>query len=233
LWEWTRLSGMRSRPWRGVLVALAGTSMLVLWCWRGSWAWWLTIAAGALWWGIALLWLRRFSFAAAPTRENTALKLAAGALAVIPAWTALMQIHASQANLHSWALYALMLVWTADTFAYLAGKRWGKVRLAPTISPGKTIAGVYGALAGSALLAVIGGWLLQVRGISLFALVILGMFSVALSIVGDLFESLIKRHAGVKDSGALFPGHGGVADRLDGAFAALPIFALGKAVLGL
>ena len=233
LWEWTRLSGLRSRPLRGVLVGLAGASLIALWCWRGSWFWWLLIGAGAVWWLFAILWLRHFSFAAAPTRENTVLKLVAGALAVLPAWCAMMQIHGAQQDLHSWALYALMLVWAADTFAYFAGSRWGRAKLAPQISPGKTIAGVYGALAGSAFVAVVGGWLLGVRDFTLLPLVVLGMIAVALSIVGDLFESLIKRHAGVKDSGALFPGHGGVFDRLDAVFAALPIFALGKAVLGL
>jgi len=233
LWEWTRLSGMRSRPWRGVLVGCAAAAMLALWCCRGSLTWWLAIGAGAAWWFFAILWLRHFSFAAAPTRENTTLKLVAGALAVPPAWAALMQIHSSQHAPHTWALYALVLVWGADTFAYLTGRRWGKTRLAPTISPGKTIAGVYGALAGSALVAITGGWLLQVRDARLVPLVVLGLIAVALSIVGDLFESLIKRHAGVKDSGAMFPGHGGVFDRLDGAFAALPLFALGKALLGL
>ena len=233
LWEWTRLSGMRSRPWRGALVGLAGVLMLALWCWRGSIFWWLLIAAGAVWWFIAIAWLRRFSFAAAPTRENVALKVLTGALAMLPAWTALMEMHGAQPAPHTWALYALTLVWSADTFAYLAGSRWGTTKLAPKISPGKTIAGVYGALAGSALIAVAGGWALHVRDITLLPLVALALLSVALSIVGDLFESLIKRHAGVKDSGSLFPGHGGVADRLDGIFAALPIFALGKALLGL
>jgi phosphatidate cytidylyltransferase len=144
-----------------------------------------------------------------------------------------MKMHLGQETLHTWALYALVLVWGADTFAYLAGSRWGTTKLAPKISPGKTVAGVYGALAGSALIAVIGGWLLDVRGMTLLALVVLAMISVLFSIVGDLFESLIKRHASVKDSGSLFPGHGGVCDRLDGAFAALPIFVLGKAALGL
>lgn len=233
LWEWTRLSGMRSRPWRGVLVALSAVLMAALWWCRDSWLWWPLIVAGAAWWVVATLWLRRFSFAAAPTRENTALKLLAGALCVLPAWTAMMKLHLSQPELHSWALYSLTLVWAADTFAYLAGSRWGKTKLAPQISPGKTIAGVYGALAGSVLIAIVGGWLLDVRNLTLLPLVVVGLIAVLFSIVGDLFESLIKRHAGVKDSGALFPGHGGVFDRLDGVFAALPIFVLGKAVLGL
>ena len=232
-WEWTRLSGMRQRPWRAVLVAIAAALMIALWCCRGSPAWWALMAVGAAWWFFALAWLRRFSFAASPTHRNTAIKVLAGGLAVLPAWAALMEIHGNQGAPHTWALYSLLLVWSADTFAYLAGSRWGTTKLAPQISPGKTIAGVYGALGGSALVAIIGGWLLNVRDLTLVPLVVLGMFAVAFSIIGDLFESLVKRHAGVKDSGALFPGHGGVFDRLDGVFAALPIFALGKAVLGL
>jgi phosphatidate cytidylyltransferase len=233
LWEWTRLSGMRSRPWRAVLVACEIALLGALWCTRGSWYWWAAIGAGAVWWPFAFLWLRRYSFTAAPTRENALIKLAAGALSVLPAWVAMMQLHLAQTDVHTWGLYALMLVWAADTCAYFVGSRWGKTKLAPQISPGKTIEGVYGALAGSASIAVAGGWLLNVRGLALFGLVLLGMVAVALSIVGDLFESLIKRHANVKDSGNMFPGHGGVYDRLDGVFAALPLFALGKAALGL
>jgi phosphatidate cytidylyltransferase len=233
LWEWTRLAGLRSRPLRGALVALGAGLLCALWWQRGSWFWWLLIGAGGVWWLAACAWLRHFTFAAAPSRANSALKLLGGALAVLPAWTAMTELHLAQPRLHTWALYALMLVWTADTSAYLAGSRWGTTKLAPKISPGKTIAGVYGALAGSALIAVVGGWLLEVRGATLVALVLLGLVSVAFSIVGDLFESLIKRHANVKDSGTLFPGHGGVFDRLDSVFAALPIFALGKFALGL
>lgn len=233
LWEWTRLSGMRARPARAVLVALAGALMIALWCWRGGWFWWLLIGVGAVWWLFAIAWLRNFAFAAAPTRENTAFKLVAGALCVLPSWTAMMQVHSAQTDLHTWGLYVLMVVWAADTCAYFAGSRWGRAKLAPQISPGKTIVGVYGALVGAVIVAVVGGWLLDVRSLLLLPLVVLAMIAVLFSIVGDLFESLVKRHAGVKDSGAMFPGHGGVFDRLDAVFAALPIFALGKAVLGL
>ena len=232
-WEWTRLSGMHSRLWRALLVALLGVAMLALWYFRTTWFWWPLIVAGAVWWVVAFFWLQRFSFGASATRENTVIKLIAGALAILPAWTAMMKLHLSQPDLHTWALYALALIWAADSFAYFAGSRWGTTKLAPQISPGKTMEGVYGALAGSALIAVIGGWLLNVRGVALFALVIAGLVAVLFSIVGDLFESLIKRHANVKDSGAMFPGHGGVFDRLDGVFAALPVFVLGKVALGL
>ena len=233
VWEWTRLSGMRSRPWRAAIVAAIALLFLLLWLERGSWFWWAMIVAGSIWWLFAFAWLRRFSFAAAPTPENTAIKLVAGFFSVVPSWTAMMQVHLGQTELHTWGLYALMLVWAADTCAYVAGSRWGTTKLAPQISPGKTIVGVYGALVGSAIIAVGGGWLLHVDGAKLFGLVLVGLVCVALSIVGDLFESLIKRHASVKDSGNMFPGHGGVYDRLDGVFAALPLFALGKAALGL
>ena len=126
-----------------------------------------------------------------------------------------------------------MLGWSADTFAYLAGMRWGRRKLAPSISPGKTWAGVYGGLAATAVVAAIGGWLLGVQDLRLPALVALALLCVCFSVVGDLFESLIKRHASVKDSGTLFPGHGGLFDRLDSVFAALPVWAAGRALLGL
>jgi phosphatidate cytidylyltransferase len=232
-WEWTRMAGMRSRPLRAVLLALYAVALLLLWIYAAAAPGWITIVAGCLWWFVALVWLKHFSFGAAPTRENTALKLIAGALAILPAWTAMMQLHRGQGSPHTWALYALMLVWAADSFAYLAGRTWGKIKLAPNISPGKTIEGVYGGLAGSGVIALIGGWLLGVRGLSLFGLLVLALIVVLFSVVGDLFESLIKRHCNVKDSGTLFPGHGGAFDRLDGVFAALPIFALGKFLLAL
>lgn len=232
-WEWTRLSGLRSRSLRAVLVALMAVAMIALWCCAILPVWWTLIGAGCVWWIVALLWLKNFSLAAAPTRENAALKLTAGALTILPAWAGLMRILVTQETPHTWALYSLIVVWAADSFAYLAGKRWGRVKLAPNISPGKTREGVYGALIGTAAIAAIGGWLLHVRGATLLLLVLFSLIAAAFSVVGDLFESLLKRHAGVKDSGTLFPGHGGVCDRLDGVFAALPIFALCKALLGL
>lgn len=233
MWEWTRLSGLRDRRVRGVLVALAALAFWTLWQCRDQTTAVIVIAVGAVWWVVTLAWLKRFSFAAAPTHENTLLKLVVGALVVFPAWVALMRMHGSPVHGHGWALYALVLGWSADTFAYLAGKRWGGRKLAPAISPGKTWAGVYGGLVSAAVVAALGGWLLGVQDMRLLALVALAMLCVCFSVVGDLFESLIKRHAGVKDSGALFPGHGGVFDRLDGLFALLPLFALGKLLLGL
>ena len=235
LWEWTRLLGF-TQPWqRGTLIGTQALLLVGLWFAREAPLWWIAIGSGVLWWLVAMWWLKNFSFAAAPTRENGWLKLAAGLFVVFPAWAATIELHGSDPRGPAWTLFGLALVWVADSGAYLTGSRWGKGRakLAPRISPGKTWVGVYGALGLSALAALLGGWLLGARGGSLIGVVFLAMVTVAFSIVGDLFESLIKRHAGVKDSGALFPGHGGVFDRLDGIFALLPLFALGKLLLGL
>ena len=231
LWEWTRMLGLRGNGVRASLVTAHGLVMLGLWLSRGSVWWWGVVLAGVAWWLIAALWLRHFSFGVAPTKENTTFKLAAGLLIVVPAWCSLLQVHGGLSHGPWWTLFGLMLVWVADSGAYLAGSRWGTTKLAPRISPGKTWAGVYGALAASAVVGVIGAWLLGLRGPALAGVFLLAMLTVLASIVGDLFESLIKRHANVKDSGDLFPGHGGMFDRLDSVFAALPVWAAGLALL--
>ncbi|MDE2054790.1 MAG: phosphatidate cytidylyltransferase, partial [Xanthomonadaceae bacterium] len=184
------------------------------------------------------LWLTRSRFAAETTRMHTLLKLVAGAFVVVPAWCAVVVMHGDMAEPHTghghwWVVFFACIVFAADIGAYSAGRRWGHTKLAPAISPGKTREGVYGALVCSGVVGLIGGALLKVPVDRLPAIVALALLTVLFSIIGDLFESLIKRHAGVKDSGALFPGHGGVFDRMDSLVAALPIFALGKFLLGL
>lgn len=232
-WEWTRLIGMPLLTTR--LLAVAANALLIagLWSVRGEPVWWAAIMAGLLWWLLSLLWMRHFSFAASPTLGNRLLKLAAGTLALVPAWAALVEIHGHPQLGPLWTLFALVLVWAADSFAYFAGSRFGRNKLAPRISPGKTLEGVWGALIGSGLVAALGGWWLGARGWALALLIALGLLCVVYSVIGDLFESLMKRQANVKDSGALFPGHGGLLDRLDGVFAAIPVFAAGKTVIDL
>jgi len=234
-WEWTRLLGFVNTPTRAALVGAQAVLMGMLWYSHDARVWWPVIGAGIAWWLAGMWWLRHFSFAAAPTRENAWLKLGVGCLIVLPAWVAVIALHGSTPRGPYWTLFGLVLVWGADTGAYLAGSRWGggTRKLAPRISPGKTWVGVYGAIVTSALAALVGAWLLDVRGITLFGVMVLAMITVAFSIVGDLFESLIKRHANAKDSGNLFPGHGGMLDRLDSVFAALPVWAAGLALLGL
>lgn len=233
LWEWTRLAGFGSRPLRSAAIACVALALVPLWLLRHEPPSDALVVVGVIWWLLATLWLNNVSFGAAPTRENAALKFAAGLFATIPAWLALIRLHEGPQHGPGWALFALMLVWVADTAAFLAGSRYGRKKLCPAISPNKTIAGVYGALGAGALLGAFGGWLLGVRGAAWIALIVLALVTVVASIVGDLFESLVKRQAGVKDSGTLFPGHGGLFDRFDSVFAALPVFALGKALIDL
>ena len=156
-------------------------------------------------------------------RARGAPAAAVGWVVLVPAWLALAQLQAEPARL----LFVLGIVWIADSAAYGAGRAWGRHKLAPRVSPGKTWEGVAGAAAAVAVYYVIvstaapaQSWAQGWSGVLLFAAV------TALSIIGDLFESLMKRQAGVKDSGALLPGHGGVLDRIDGLLAALPLAAL-------
>jgi phosphatidate cytidylyltransferase len=232
-WEWAQLSGLKNLAGRIVLLVVAAAAFVLLWLAQDTaWTPWL-LAGGVAWWIVACLWLRHFAFAAAPTRENLALKLIAGAFVIFPTWVALTSIHARVPHGHWWTLLALVIVWASDIGAYTSGRSFGKRKLAPQISPGKTWAGAYGAMVAGVLVAELGGWLLGVRGAALLGLAVLAAITVAVSIVGDLIESLMKRHAQVKDSGSIFPGHGGLMDRLDSVFAALPIFAAGLLLLDL
>lgn len=231
--EWTRLIGLRGSLAPLLLVATAAIAMVAIWLAREQqsllWATWVGVA----WWPLAALWLGNYAFCEAPHARNLALKSIAGLLVVVPAWTAAVALHGQADRGHGWMLFVVLLVWCADVCAYFAGRHYGRAKLAPRISPGKTRAGVYGALLGSAAFAAAGGAVLGARGEVLALVVALALVTVAVSIVGDLYESLIKRHSQVKDSGAVFPGHGGVFDRFDSLFAALPVFAAGKLLLGI
>ena len=233
MWEWTRLSGLKQTPARAALLVLTAVVMLLCWWLRGSVWWPVLIGVGVGWWIVAGQWLRHFAFGAAPTRENQLIKLGAGFLVIVPAWVAVVTIHGASARGHWWTLLALLIVWAADIGAYFSGRQFGRRKLAPTISPGKTWAGVYGAFVAGAIVAGAGGAMLGVGGGKWLGLLVIAVLTVVASIVGDLLESLMKRHAAVKDSGNLFPGHGGLLDRLDSVFAALPVFAAGSLLLGL
>jgi phosphatidate cytidylyltransferase len=144
---------------------------------------------------------------------------------LIPTGLALIDLR----SISPWLLLGVMfVVWLADTAAYFSGRKFGKHKLAPSISPGKTWEGVYGALVFVTLYVSVIGWGTGlIKSYTMFAAIILiSWFWVALSVVGDLFESAIKRQAGVKDSGTLLPGHGGLLDRIDALTSTLPFVAL-------
>ena len=240
LWEWTRLIGIESHA-RRAIVLLAHAALMALLAWKGWPGIFPFVAlAGVAWWLLAGLWLVDMKFASAPTARNRALKLAIGTLLIVPAWCAAGMLHGDVAMSGSashlgpaWTLYALAIVWAADTGAYFVGSRVGGPKMAPSISPGKTWSGFAGGMTTVIVLSLACaplfglGW--DQAPLLLLASVLAGLASV----VGDLFESIIKRHAGAKDSGYLIPGHGGVLDRIDSVLAALPVFAIAKAWLGL
>jgi phosphatidate cytidylyltransferase len=163
-----------------------------------------------------------------PTPIAAPVRWLCGPLVMIPAYMALLSLYAYAPAI---LLFALAVVWAADMGAYFTGRRFGRVKLAPRISPGKTWEGAIGGLAAVVLLLLV----TRLAGLEMDVAVLIPFcLAVAtLSIVGDLTVSMFKRNAGVKDSGTLFPGHGGVLDRIDSVAAAAPLFALGLSWTGL
>jgi phosphatidate cytidylyltransferase len=239
LWEWFRLADVDDTLARTVLL-VANLALMVAIVWGSRLPggglsfvlFKLATMIGIVWWLLAGLWLKHFDFASDHDTHARVFKLAAGTLAIVPAWCALAWIHAEQPMGHRWLFVALALVWAADSGAYFVGRHFGKRKLSPRISPNKTVEGLLGGLACGVVVAVAFAPLAGARLAQLPLVALVAFVAVAFSVVGDLFESLLKRHVGAKDSGDLIPGHGGVLDRIDGVIAALPVFALGKAWLG-
>jgi phosphatidate cytidylyltransferase len=227
-WEWGRLVGFASGISRGLytlaIPALAG--LLLLFWEQGGWstlhAWVLALAS--LWWLGVFVGLLGYQPGLGDHGWGRFLLRVAGFFTLVPAAVALVWLHA--ANPH-WLLYLLFLVAAADTGAYFAGRRFGRTRLAPEISPGKTREGVFGALIAVILVATVAAWLFGLVPMDALLFVLLSVVVALVSVAGDLQESILKREAGAKDSGTLLPGHGGVLDRVDSLTAAAPVFVTG------
>ncbi len=224
-WEWSAFLRLRKIPARLLYVALVAVCLPILWQLAQYASARLAILAVALlWWVVALLWV-----IIAPQRVAAWSAGLAGILALAPAWMALVRLRVDVPAGAQWVLFALCLVWAADIGAYVAGRSFGRVKLAPQVSPGKTWEGVAGGLVFAALVAL---WGSRWFAVPVWQFVSLCLIVVAFSIVGDLTESLLKRFAGLKDSGTLFPGHGGVMDRIDSLTSAMPVLLLGLVELG-
>lgn len=235
LWEWFNLAEIDDTLARTVLL-VANLLLMVALVWAsptdsgGSLVLFkLAVVAGVIWWLLAMLWLMHYDFASDHDTHARVFKLGAATLSVIPAWCALALLHNDGAG---WLLLALAIVWATDTGAYFAGRALGRHKLSPRISPNKTVEGLLGGLVAGVAVALGGAALLGERGPELALVALVATLMVLFSVVGDLFESMLKRHVGAKDSGTLIPGHGGLLDRLDSVLAALPVFALGKIWLG-
>jgi phosphatidate cytidylyltransferase len=224
-WEWSAFLLLGTPALRSAYVLLVAA--LLLGAWRISATPEgrdLLLTVAVLWWLTALLWI-----AFAPRRVSPWSAAAAGVLALVPAWLALVRLRLALPHGAQWVLFALLLVWVADSGAFFFGRRFGRIRLAPEVSPGKTWEGVLGGIAASAVVAIAGSLWFHVP---LAAFLPLCLTAVGFSIIGDLTESLLKRFAGMKDSGHVFPGHGGVMDRIDSLTGAAPVLLLGLTLLG-
>jgi phosphatidate cytidylyltransferase len=222
-WEWAGFAALRGRAARTAYAAGVAILMFLMWRWTADRAHLLLLlCAACAWWVIALLWL-----ALLPSRHHPALALVCGLPVLVPAFIALARLVVSTQGIARGpvlVLWLVLLVIAADIGAYTAGRTLGRRKLAPRVSPGKTWEGAIGGLAMVALVA----WAGAARfGLAAPAVVAFGCAVGIYSIVGDLTESMYKRAAGLKDSGTLLPGHGGLLDRIDSVTAAAPLYALG------
>lgn len=228
-WEWGHLAGLTRREHLGGYLALIGVLLLLLWTVPALRPW--LIGGGALWWLLQSVQLARLRDI--PLRLGIQWgELGAGVLVLGAPWAALVELHGTPVSGPPLVLFLMILVWSADSLAYFVGRRWGRTKLARRVSPGKTREGVYGALAGALLWGLLYGW---VRSLGLTGTLVAALLcgvTVLVSVVGDLYESLLKRRRGVKDSSHLLPGHGGMLDRVDSLTAAAPIFVLGLTLTG-
>lgn len=226
-WEWTQLANLVSPALRlGYVALIAALLGLALYLPLAGVLW-----LAAVWWTAAVVWIGSYGMGRGASPPW--MRVAAGMMVLVPAWRALLAVRDVEPHGRHYLLFLLALVWAADTAAYFIGRRWGRSSLAPRVSPGKTWEGAWAALASGIVMSVGMAALIGMDPPSWFGFALLGGFTVLVSIVGDLLESVCKRASGVKDSSSLLPGHGGVLDRLDSLTAAAPVFMLGLSWLEL
>ncbi len=220
-WEWSRLVGCTNLFRDFYVAGLISVSLLAYFLEGLTWVF---IVAGVLWWGVILVLLGMYEKGSYFYKNYPWILRLSGFLVVVPAWIALVTLHK---HFPSLVVYLIFLVAAADSGAYFSGKKWGKNKLAPELSPGKTREGMMGGFVAAIIWAIICATYFGLSASNWFYFILLSAIVALLSVSGDLFESLIKREAGQKDSGTILPGHGGILDRVDGLLAALPLFTLG------
>jgi len=232
-WEWSAIMQLQTPPQRLAYVGLIG--LLILGCavFVGPDISSPILLAAVVFWLAATVWVAVYP-AGLPADRRLPLRAGAvGVAIIVPLWIAGsgLQIAGTVTGSYTgwWLVIMLMLIFAADTGAYALGRLFGKTKLAPRVSPGKTWEGVAGALLGAALVVAFVWALvpLQVVRSNPLGFLLIALLTVSFSIVGDLTESMFKRHSKLKDSGTIIPGHGGLMDRIDSITAAAPVFAYG------
>ncbi|QBY05534.1 CDP-archaeol synthase [Thalassotalea sp. HSM 43] len=241
-WEWGPLMGFDTKPRRIGFVSALIISILAIWyvippqdVWSlvGNINPWVVfvLSISCCWWAISAIMIFKYPRHSDFWSSHRSVRGLFGLLTLAPTWLAFLTLRANNYTLDEYhGTYLILLlfamVWSADIGAYFAGKRFGKNKLMPNVSPGKTIEGFIGGVLSAALVAVIAGLVFGWSGIQIAKVVALALLISTVSVVGDLTESMLKRQAGVKDSGSILPGHGGVLDRIDSLTATAPVFAL-------
>lgn len=226
-WEWANMSGFEKQPGRiayAVVIAIILYGLLdvpavaVLWL-------------ALVWWIVCFLLVRNYP-AGSERWGSVPVRALMGVLVLVPAWVGLNHLRAGGFQFGSTdnnllvVLYVFCVVWVADIGAYFAGRAFGKAKLAPRVSPGKSWAGVWGGLAAVGAFALIVSVFASASPVETIMLVVASLVTGVVSVLGDLLESMLKRFRGIKDSSRLLPGHGGIMDRIDSLTAAIPVFAL-------
>jgi len=232
-WEWANMAGLTHQVARVVYGAFVALVLYVLIQTEALNVLWLAL----VWW-LACFWLVSRYPRNTDLWQAVPLRAIMGLLVLVPAWVGLNHMRTGSfqfgdvSNNLLMILYVFCVVWVADIGAYFAGRAFGKAKLAPLVSPGKSWAGVWGGLVAVAVLAVIVSQLAGATMQSTVLLLLASLITGAVSVLGDLLESMMKRFRGIKDSSQLLPGHGGILDRIDSLTAAIPIFALLVTQLG-
>lgn len=225
-WEWANLMGIHDNVKKAKVIGSVAAGLVLVGLTGFHWV----VLIGALWWAIAFVLVRQYP-GGVHQWEPEARMWGLGLIVLVPAWQGLVYLQ-GQVDGSMWVLYVMLLVWGADTGAYFAGRKFGKRKLAPSVSPGKTVEGLLGGLALTSVLALlVAAFSPAAQQMGVEGFLFTSLLAVLASVVGDLFESMAKRHRGVKDSSNLLPGHGGVLDRIDSLTAAVPVFVTGMMYL--
>ena len=227
-WEWSKLVGITS-----VVFRLSYVVAITLALFLANWIPVLPMLSigflTLLWAAIAII---RYERGQTPAGFHLPeLKIIIGMFILVPCWVGLIVLQSGTLLGPRWLLLTLCIIWAADTGAYFAGLLWGKRQLVAKVSPNKTWEGFWGGLGLALLVAVIGSYLLPLFWPQRLFIWLLALLTVLFSVIGDLTVSLLKRMSGVKDTGQVFPGHGGVLDRIDSVMAGVIVFALGLLVI--
>jgi phosphatidate cytidylyltransferase len=224
VWEWASFAKLPAAGRAGYTIVFAA-AMAAGWPWLDERGLSIVLVAALAWWLFALVLVVRY-----PRTFSSAFVAFAGVVVLLPSWTLLVRLHRDGALGAELAFTLLVIVWAADVGAYVFGRLLGRTKLAPAVSPGKTWEGVTGGLVTAGLAAGLAAYWLELPA---SRLVVLGVATALISVLGDLTQSMFKRNVGLKDSGRLLPGHGGVLDRIDSLTAAVPAFVVGLWALNL